>query len=536
MDQKCILPYVESIYRFCFKRLQNRQDAEDLAGEILCHLLEGMKQYEIHSLDAWVWRIAHNRYARLIASRKRMEMIPTEEETLISLLDGADFPVDEAVAEGEYEAIFRFLHTLSAQYRDIFVDYYLKELSIRALSHKYSLPETTIKWRLNVGRQKIRERIGEPDMEKVYYRINWNIDCGNGNINPGQYLQRQVARAICLAAYEKPLTVEEISLRTGIPTLYVEDELPSLLYGDAVEKIGNKYAANFILLRLSDREQLKSVSGGLVTQIADQLESLLSAAATDVESMTFYGHDFGMDRLGYLILPYLLRRKLDTIKSDRLGLSDGPFPPHRDGSYGWFMVEETPDEQEEIHPDNSGCNVAGDDSGSRYQEGNSFLYYYWTSRYFDRFIYRDGGLRWMCAHGIPQNSIHGVISVDTFTEEDIARLLERNLIKRSGSDYQLNFACFSESEFREFIDLFNFADPQLDDLLAEWILAVRKGFSSFVPARLDSQINQYVSGYLNQLTGLVTEELISRGALRPPIPGKPLVDGVFYVEGEYIDP
>ena len=49
----------------------SRYDAEDLASEILCHVLEGLGRYEIESLDSWVWRIAHNRYARFIAAGKK---------------------------------------------------------------------------------------------------------------------------------------------------------------------------------------------------------------------------------------------------------------------------------------------------------------------------------------------------------------------------------------------------------------------------------------------------------------------------------
>ncbi len=63
MDQEKIIPYVEPIFHFCRKRLRSRCDAEDLTSEIICHVLEGMQKYEIESLDAWVWRIAHNRYA-----------------------------------------------------------------------------------------------------------------------------------------------------------------------------------------------------------------------------------------------------------------------------------------------------------------------------------------------------------------------------------------------------------------------------------------------------------------------------------------
>ena len=85
---------------------------------------------------------------------------------------------------------------------------------------------------------------------------------------------------------------------------------------------------------------------------------------------------------------------------------------------------------------------------------------------------------------------------------------------------------------------------------------MRKSFERFVPKRLYSQINQWVSIYCGEIIGQVLEELIHRGRLKKPgaeiqktgqagseqaeyrnqkIQGKkPLVDGIFYVEGEYM--
>ena len=229
MDGKEIIPFIDPIYRFCHHRLSNWHDAEDLAHEILLHALDGMGKYDIESLEAWVWRIAHNRYARFVAAvNKKKDMLSCQD--LFEIED--DYcQIDEDSVEEEYEPIFRSLHTLSAQYRDIFVDYYIGEMSVKKLSEKYFLPETTVKWRLNVGRSRIRERVGVNRMDKVYKRINWNTNGCNGSMDSDRYLHTQIARAICQAAYEKPLTVEEISLCTGIPAMYIEDELPRLEYG-----------------------------------------------------------------------------------------------------------------------------------------------------------------------------------------------------------------------------------------------------------------------------------------------------------------
>lgn len=166
-------------------------------------------------------------------------------------------------------------------------------------------------------------------MDKVYQRISWDTKTCNGNMNPDAYLHTQISRAICLAAYEKPLTVEEISISTGIPTMYVEDELPRLEYGDAICKVGNKYVTDFIIFRLKDRKQTEDVSASVIGMLADKFAVILREAEDKISALDFYGHDFGMSRLGYIIVPYLLRQKIRSIKEERLNMENGPYPPQK---------------------------------------------------------------------------------------------------------------------------------------------------------------------------------------------------------------
>lgn len=72
-------------------------------------------------------------------------------------------------------------------------------------------------------------------------------------------------------------------------------------------------------------------------------------------------------------------------------------------------------------------------------------------------------------------------------------------------------------------------------MLAEWIVSVRKSFARFVPARLEGQINQWISCYLFEIVGYMTDELIRRGVLKKPDQDKSLTDGVVYVAGRYIE-
>ena len=105
MNEETILPYIEPIFRFCCKRLSSRYDAEDLSGEIICYILDGMKKYKIESLDAWVWRIAHNRYARFLDNRAKARALLTDDEILYNIADSSidDRDIDEASTEQEFQ-------------------------------------------------------------------------------------------------------------------------------------------------------------------------------------------------------------------------------------------------------------------------------------------------------------------------------------------------------------------------------------------------------------------------------------------------
>ena len=552
MEAKEIIPFIEPLYRFCHHRLDNWHDAEDLAGEILLYALDGMGKYDIGSLEAWVWRIAHNRYARFLDARGRRESLLSGQE--LSDTGEVYWQVDEESVEEEYEPVFRYLHTLSSGYRDIFVDYYIGELSVRQLAGKYGLSEATVKWRLNVGRSRIRERIETNQMDKVYARINWNTYGCNGSMDTNRYLHSQVARAICLVAYEKPLTVEEISLRTGIPTLYIEDALPELEYGDAIRREGNKYATDFIIFRLKDRAATEAVAGDLVQRMADFYGGLLWEGETDPDAaetqnrsagqgtsqdmgetqqtaqapayweLGFYGRERGMDSLGYILVPFLLRKKIEDLKNYKLQLASGNFPPRKDGGNGWFIVPEVPAQGETgTAAYCNGCNAHEAGGGHLYQ------YYHEKGR-------ANGSLQRLVRCRILPECREGVVPRGRIPEEDLVYLVQDNLLCREGDVYKLNFPCFTWEQFTGFCALYGREDARMDARLGDWILSVRKSFEGFVPRRLHGQINQWLSVYCGELIAHVMEELIHRGRLKASGSAKdqkPATDGVFYIEGTF---
>ena len=146
------------------------------------------------------------------------------------------------------------------------------------------------------------------------------------------------------------------------------------------------------------------------------------------------------------------------------------------------------------------------------------------------------GARRLCAKDIFPENPGGILKTTLLSDEEAASLIQKGLIVKDGPRFRLNFPCFSEEQFAEFISLFSIEDEALENALSEWIVSVRNNFSKFVPKRLESQVDQWVSLYLFQIVGHVTEELMRRGVLKKPSPDRPLTDGIFYVSGKYINP
>ena len=128
------------------------------------------------------------------------------------------------------------------------------------------------------------------------------------------------------------------------------------------------------------------------------------------------------------------------------------------------------------------------------------------------------------------NTQNGIILDEVLTDDDRIRLTKANLIFEN----KLNFAVFEEEQFYSFKNLFNKDDAKLDKMLTDLITDIHKSFKLFVPKRLDSQINQWVSCYVNNIIGFVAEELINRGVLEKPDDEIPLTNGVFCIKGPYI--
>ena len=273
---------VKDIFAFSLSRLYNKQDAEDLTNDIIVEVLSSAER--LRNDDAfygYMWTIADNTFKRFIRSKK------IKESEYHADFQGVywDTPESKMLEDADLIVLRRELSLLSKQYRDVTVKYYIENKSCTAISKELDISEEMVKYYLFKTRKILKEGV---TMDRKY---------GEKSYNPGKFypnfwgggnngyiwhtFERRLPGNIVLVAYEKPMSVEEMSLELGVSAPYLEDELDILLKYNFMRMTGNKYQTNFLIFKRSFEEACQNtipsaeICMETVLQIKKQVDMLL---------------------------------------------------------------------------------------------------------------------------------------------------------------------------------------------------------------------------------------------------------------------
>ena len=198
-------------------------------------------------------------------------------QPFISIGSGFDMVDDEDAIEkiasaDEAEAVRREVAYLGRIYREVIVRHYMNGESIAEIAGALNLSEGTVKRRLYTGRNQIKKGIDEMEnyTKQSYEPVSLFVgNNGSAGINgePASLVYNDlVAQNLLWLAYEKPVTMDELSRAIGIPAAYVEPVIEKLVNGELMRKTGNKYYTDFIIFTLQDKEKYLSAQKQLVQE------------------------------------------------------------------------------------------------------------------------------------------------------------------------------------------------------------------------------------------------------------------------------
>jgi RNA polymerase sigma factor (sigma-70 family) len=318
-DESLVKKYSTKIFGFALAKTGHRQNAEDLAQDIAMALLRSARSgKEIVNWDAWVHTICCYTWSNFLSKEKR-------HWNLVDLNDPyyAGRGISEHIAAEPEEGLERLtaeVAYLSKVHRDITIRYYYERQSVDRIAGDTGIAPGTVKWHLFEARKKMKEGM---IMNQTADQLSFKpVRLGVGHSGmpgpkgePNSYFQSLVASNICAAAYDKPLSVEEIARATGVAAAYIEDEIAKYEKSDLLLKTGKgKYRTNFIIDTLDSFAQEVAYMKERADKIAGEFYSCIFSRLDDIRAIGFHGSHLNDTFLLWAFIPYAISRQYGRVK------------------------------------------------------------------------------------------------------------------------------------------------------------------------------------------------------------------------------
>ena len=328
---------MKDIFAFVASRVYNKQDAEDLANDIIVEILSS--SHRLQNDDAfygYMWTIAENTFKRHIRRKKRADI-----EFCGDFLGVYwDTPENKMLDDADLIVLRRELSLLSKQYRDVTVKYYIENKSCTIIAKELNISQEMVKYYLFKTRKILKEGVTMDRKfgEKSYNPGKFYIDFWGGGDNDYVWrtFERRLPGNIVLAAYIRPMRIEELSLELGVSVPYLEDEVDILLKYGFLIKTGDKYQTNFLIFTTAFEQELreKIPTAEICMKTVDRIKSLIDSLLPQ-----FRKKDFGItlddNQLRWFLVNFALMDAFKQFEQKTLE-KFGPYPKLNAESWGYI--------------------------------------------------------------------------------------------------------------------------------------------------------------------------------------------------------
>jgi len=276
--EQLITENMKSIFGFSLTRLENVNEAEELASDILYEIIRSSKNLkDKERFYSFMWKIAEHTYADYL--RKKSRNVSHTVELEDNILDKSESALDMLIKKENIHTLRRELSLLSKQYRDATVLYYIEGLSCSEIANKLRISTEMVKYYLFRARKIIREGMnmkrlyGEKSYHPNYVKIDfWGTKAGDDR-EYYDFQSRKIKGNILLAAYYAPVTLQEISIELGVALPYLEDEIKLLVDREYLVTNNDKYLTNVPIFTLDCKKSINEKLKELTIDIAKKFIS-----------------------------------------------------------------------------------------------------------------------------------------------------------------------------------------------------------------------------------------------------------------------
>lgn len=313
---------LKTLYAWSLSRVSNKEDAEDLCSEVSLAVIENAHRLRFDdAFFGWFWQVARNTYVNFLKNRSKNTSCDLDS---IAEPGDSDTPETLAVQKETYSALYREIALLAKNYRECSVDYYFNELSVKEISEKRGFTPDSVKYYLFKTRKILKEGIamerqfGEKSFNPTPFYFGTSFSGEKSEEYVHLFERRKLPGQILVAAYYTPMSVSELCLELGVPTVYLEDEIKVLCNYGFLKKISaDKYRTQISIMDAGFYEEIvdksKKAYSGTVANVCESLKKKLD----DIKNIGFVGNGLDSDLLLWDMLTVCMASGYDrTEKGD----------------------------------------------------------------------------------------------------------------------------------------------------------------------------------------------------------------------------
>ena len=518
--QQLIDTYLVKVTGFAHLRMENQQEAEDLAQDIMLEIIDSWNRgRQVNNFDAYVWTISRNVLNRAIRRKHRI--------TYIELADSycaEDNALQNCLTQEEHALLRREIGLLSSVYRNAVVRYYYEGKTVREIASIHSVSEGTVKWWLFEARNQLRKGVetmrqnGEKSFNPGHLSIAISGTNGNDHEPFNLVNGNLLAQNILLSAYAKPVNEVGMAQELGVSRPYIESEVQRLVSGELLKEISpGMYQTDFVISNASLHQEAEKVMEQVYPSIRKKIDPYIESIMPILMQPAVNVAGFTPDRILWTAIPMTIAM-LHQIMYQKITKTYPP--PERPNGGRWMAIGYMHDSA--AHEDNPRYDYNGP-IGSYFEVGGMILMLHqYSGLNFDPsrrdLSYGDDAFRKPLIISTCIDIAKGQLDKESISEiekQTVADAISLQLVKAVDNEFKPNFLFIPKHEMEVLkercSELAKHLEKQLNEMLEEIITIVKK----HSPEHVWWQIPAY-SHYF-KLMPMLLDDYYKEGRLSQPV-------------------
>ena len=301
---------------------------------------------------------------------------------------------------------------------------------------------------------------------------------GSGPNRFWDFMQSKVRQNIVNACYNDSLTSEQISLETGIPLPYLDEEINAMTGKRILIKDGTHYKANVIIITSDCNDEISRCVSIYHEKIADIISEFLETRLDDFKKIGFAGNNFSENSLRWQLMTFVLTA-ISTYDTNIFENNDASeLPQTAWGDYAYLWLVET---------DKTVNNHIFNFSQQNSRQGDRI-------HFFDYLPNPKGNHHDFYGNERYINIICDIAKgkSDNFSEYDleaVAEMIRKGYVIMTNGDYEVAMPVFTMNQYARAVDLVKeFVYEKLGDTIKDIDKSAAKILSEHTPKHLQNQV------------------------------------------------